>query len=103
MTAKKKTLFDREYAKIKQNMFNIHELDVNSFCNTITGYTTKTEKEKMDALLELDTLLYTRLGLDSTLKDKRETKKKSRIIYRAIKTFNKAVGDLFLQHMDEDV
>ena len=98
-----KTLFDREYAKIKQDCFDIHNLDVNRFCDTVTGYSTKSEKEKMDALLELDTLLYTRLGIDSTLTDKRETKKKSRIIYRAIKTFNKSVGDSFLQHMDPDV
>ena len=98
-----KNLFNREYDKIKQKVFDVHELDVASFCDTVIGYKTKTEKEKMDALLELDTLLYTRLGIDSTLKDKRETKKKSRIIYRAIKTFNKAVGDSFLQHMDPDV
>lgn len=98
-----KTLFDREYDKIKQVSFDIHSLDVNSFCDKVVGYVTKKEKEKMDALLELDTLLYTRLGKDSTLTDKRETKKKSRIIYRAIKTFNKPVGDSFLQHMDPDV
>ena len=98
-----KTLFDREYDKIKQSKFDIHSIDINSFCEKVIGYKTKTEKEKMDALLELDTLLYTRLGRDSTLTDKRETKKKSRVIYRAIKTFNKAVGDSFLQHMDPDV
>ena len=98
-----KTLFEREYNKIKQQTFNIHELDVARFCDTVIGYSTKTEKEKTDALLELDTLLYTRLGIDSSLKDKRETKKKSRIIYRAIKTFNKSVGDSFLQHMDPDI
>jgi hypothetical protein len=98
-----KTLFEREYSKIKQDVFNIHNLDISRFCDTVTGYTSKGEKEKMDALLELDTLLYTRLGSDSSLTEKRETKKKSRIIYRSIKTFNKAVGDSFLQHMDPDV
>jgi len=98
-----KTLFEREYSKIKQDVFNIHKLDIFRFCETVTSYTSKGEKEKMDALLELDTLLYTRLGSDSSLTDKRETKKKSRIIYRSIKTFNKIVGDSFLQHMDPDV
>lgn len=103
MPKKLQTLFDREYAKIKQSMFDIYTLDVSKFCDTVNGYTTKSEKDKLDALLELDTLLYTRLGVDSSLKDKRETKKKSRIIYRSIKTFNKSLGDLFLQHMDPDV
>ena len=98
-----KTMFEREYDKIKQETFNINNLDVSGFCERVTGYVSKSEKEKMDALLELDTLLYTRTGIDSSITEKRETKKKSRIIYRAIKTFNKSVGDLFLQHMDPDV
>ena len=98
-----KTLFQREYDKIKQGSFSICNLDVSAFCEKVTGYVSKGEKEKMDALLELDTLLYTRMGTDSSLTEKRETKKKSRIIYRSIKTFNKAVGDSFLQHMDPDV
>lgn len=97
------TLYQREYNKIKQTQFDIQELDVNAFCDRITGFKTKSEKEKMDALLELDTMLYTQLGTDSSLKDKRETKKKSRIIYRAIKSFNKEVGDQLLQHMDPDI
>ena len=96
-------LYNREYNKIKQGRFDIHELDVNTFCEKITGFKTKSEKEKMDALLELDTMLYTQLGVDSSLKDKKETKKKSRIIYRAIKSFNKEIGDSLLQHMDPDV
>ena len=97
------TLYQREYNKIKQSRFNIQELDVNAFCERITGFKTKSEKEKMDALLELDTMLYTELGIDSSIKDKKETKKKSRIIYRAIKSFNKDIGDQLLQHMDPDV
>ena len=97
------TLYNREYNKIKQNKFDIHELNVNAFCEKITGFKTKTEKEKMNALLELDTMLYTQLGIESSIKDKKETKKKSRIIYRAIKSFNKEIGDSLLQHMDSDV
>jgi hypothetical protein len=62
----KNTLFEREYNKIKQRMFNIQELDVNSFCDTVTGFTTKSEKEKMDALLELDTIALYKLGIDSS-------------------------------------
>jgi len=53
-------------------------------------------------LLELDSTLYTELGISSSKKDKQETKKKSRVIYRAIKTFNKSLGNSFLDHMDVD-
>ena len=97
-----KTLFDREYSKIKQKSFDINELDVASFCDTVAGYTTKKDIEKTDALLELDTLMYTQLGIESSIKDKRETKKKSRVIYRTIKSYNKTLGDSLLQHMDPD-
>jgi hypothetical protein len=43
------------------------------------------------------------LGIESSAKDKKETKKKSRVIYRAIKSYNKTLGDSFLQHMDPDI
>lgn len=98
----KNTLFNREFNKIKQDQFDINTLDVDRFCEKVVGYTTKSNEEKTSALLELDTLLYTMLGIESTLTEKRETKKKSRVIYRAIKSYNKALGDSFLQHMDPD-
>jgi hypothetical protein len=98
----KNTLFNREFNKIKQKTFDIHTLDVDGFCEKVVGYTTKGDEEKTSALLELDTLLYTMIGIESTLTEKRETKKKSRVIYRAIKSYNKTLGDSFLQHMDPD-
>ena len=100
---RKNDLFLREYKKIKQNKFDIHTIDVSSYCDKIVGYITKSDTEKLDALLELDAVLYTELGIASSIKDRRETKKKSRIIYRAIKGINKSLGDSFLQHMDEDI
>lgn len=98
----KTSLFYREFLKIKQKKFSIETLDVQSFCDKIIGYTTKSPEEKTSALLELDTLLYTMIGIESSLTEKRETKKKSRVIYRSIKSYNKSLGDLFLQHMDPD-
>ncbi len=98
----KNTLFNREFSKIKQNTFNIEDLDVQGFCDKVVGYSSKSPEEKTSALLELDTLLYTMIGIESSLTEKRETKKKSRVIYRAIKSYNKSLGDLFLQHMDPD-
>jgi hypothetical protein len=100
---RKNDLFRREFSKIKQTNYDVHTLDVSSFCDKVVGYVTKSETEKLDALLELDSMLYTELGISSPIKDKRETKKKSRIIYRAIKSFNKELGESFLQHMDPDV
>jgi len=95
-------LFTREYKKIKQKHFDINTLDVNAFCDSVVSYKTKTDSEKLDALLELDSTLYTELGVASSKKEKQETKKKSRAIYRAIKTFNKSLGNSFLDHMDVD-
>ena len=68
-------LFTREYKKIKQKSFDIHTLDVSAFCESIVSYKTKTDTQKLDALLELDTKLYTELGIASSRKDKQETKK----------------------------
>lgn len=40
--------------------------------------------------------MYTNLGSDSTKTDRNETKKKSRIIYRAIKNIDRDLGDMLL-------
>ena len=98
----KKRIFDLYYDKIKQDSFDIFNLDVNSFCENVIENKRAKDDKKLNALLELDSLLYTRLGIDSTVTEKRETKKKSRIIYRAIKKIDKSLGDSFLQHMDPD-
>jgi hypothetical protein len=98
----RKRIFDLYYDKIKQDRFDIFNLDVNSFCENVTENKRAKDDKKLNALLELDSLLYTRLGTDSTVTEKRETKKKSRIIYRAIKKIDKSLGDSFLQHMDPD-
>jgi hypothetical protein len=60
-----------------------------------------TDKEKIDALLELDAMLYTELGITSTKADKVETRRKSRIIYREIRSIDKKDGNLLLNHLDK--
>lgn len=60
-----------------------------------------TDKQKVDALLELDAALYTELGVDSTKADKVETRRKSRIIYREIRSIDKKDGNLLLNHLDK--
>ena len=60
-----------------------------------------TDRQKIDGLLELDARLYTELGIDSTKADKVETRRKSRIIYREIRSIDKKDGNLLLNHLDK--
>jgi len=96
------TLFQKEFKKIKQKAEKPLDLDVSIFCENVLGYKTKSDAQKIDAMLELDCTLYTLLGKDSTISDKKHVKKMSRVIYRSIKTINKPLGDSFLTHMDRD-
>lgn len=64
--------------------------------NKILNYKTISDKDKINRLLELDAIMYTNLGSDSTKADRYETKKKSRIIYRAIKGLDRDLGDMLL-------
>ena len=60
-----------------------------------------TDRQKIDGLLELDARLYTELDIDSTKADKMETRRKSRIIYREIRSIDKKDGNLLLNHLDK--
>jgi hypothetical protein len=60
----------------------------------------KTVIERVNELLEIDAIMYTNLGSDSTKAEKQEVKKNSRIIYRAIKDLDFETGKLLLQHQD---
>ena len=55
------------------------------FIDKILGYKTWSDRKKIDALLERDCSLYTNLGKESKKKERNNTNKKSRAIYRAIK------------------
>ena len=44
--------------------------------------------------------MYTNLGSDSLKSEKQEVKKKSRVIYRAIKELDLETGKLLIQHQD---
>ena len=60
----------------------------------------KTVIERINQLLEMDAIMYTNLGSDSTKAEKQEVKKNSRIIYKAIKDLDLETGKLLLQHQD---
>lgn len=60
----------------------------------------KTIIQRINDLLEMDATLYTNLGSDSTKAEKLDVKKKSRMIYKAIKDLDLETGKLLLQHQD---
>ena len=65
------------------------------------SYTSVSDREKINRLLELDCNMYANLGSDSTKTEKLEVKKNSRAIDRAIKEIDEAVGRSLLEHMDK--
>ena len=50
----------------------------------ILEFKTWSEKRKIDELLRIDCTMYTNMGLDSSIKERTETKKRSKSIYRTI-------------------
>lgn len=57
------------------------------------------DRQKIDELLRIDAMLYANMGIDSTLEERADTKKRSRLIYRTIKTIDTETGELFLRAM----
>lgn len=94
------SLLEREIEKLERK-FDIFELDVHGFCDKVLSRKRATDRQKIDSLLELDATMYMYLGSDSKRSEHTETKKKSRIIYRAIKNIDKALGDSLLSHQDK--
>ena len=66
----------------------------------ILEFKTWSEKRKIDELLRIDCTMYTNMGLNSSIKERTETKKRSKSIYRTIQKLNPKVGKSFLYYMD---
>ena len=60
-----------------------------------------TIKEKKDKLFEMDSIMYTKLGTDSTKTEREETKKRSRLIYRGIREIDFYLGCALLRTQDD--
>jgi hypothetical protein len=58
------------------------------------------DKKKIDELLRIDCTMYTNLGLDSLKKDREETKRRSKVIYRAISKIDEVFGKSLIYQMD---
>lgn len=63
----------------------------------ILNFSSWNNRKKIDKLLEIDATMYMGLGKDSTKSERDDTKKKSRKIYRAIKTLDNYWGGLMLR------
>jgi CRISPR/Cas system CSM-associated protein Csm2 small subunit len=74
--------------------YNIEDIE------KIMGFTSWSDKKKIDTLLHIDCNMYTQLGVDSFIKEKKETKQQSKKIYKAIKELNAELGKTLLQAMD---
>ena len=63
----------------------------------ILGFTSWSDKRKIEKLLEIDADLYCNLGKESTKTDIEHTKKQSRKLYRAIQSIDKYWGGMMLR------
>ncbi len=63
----------------------------------ILGFSSWSDRKKIDTLLEMDADLYCNLGKESTKTAIEDTHKQSRKIYRAIKTVDSYQGGLLLR------
>ncbi len=63
----------------------------------ILGFTSWSDKRKIEKLLEIDADLYCNLGKESTKPDIEHAKKQSRKLYRAIKSIDKYWGGMMLR------
>lgn len=59
------------------------------------------DKEKKDELYRIDCKMYTNLGIDSTKTDRKEVKRLSRVIYKAIQKIDPQEGTQLLQAIDK--
>lgn len=75
-------------------------MEVNQYIEKVLSYKTYTDKRKIDSLLHQLAILWQNTGTDSTKGEIQEVKKKSRMIYRAIKQLDPELGSRFLNTAD---
>jgi hypothetical protein len=76
------------------------EMEISQYIEKILSYKTYTDKKKVDSLLHQLAILWQNTGTDSTKTEINDVKKKSRMIYRAIKTIDPVLGASFLTTAD---
>jgi len=63
----------------------------------VLGFTTWSERKKIDELFRIDAILYTNLGLDSTDKERFAVERKSKRIYKEISKIDPVIGSELLR------
>lgn len=58
-------------------------------------------RERTDAILELDSISMTNLGIDSKANEKKKVKSDSKYLYKLISGFNEKDGNLLLKALDK--
>lgn len=58
-------------------------------------------RERTDAILELDSISMTNLGIDSKMSEKKKVKSDSKYLYKLISGFNEKDGNLLLKALDK--
>jgi len=76
-------------------------MEIEERIRKISSYKTWSVKRKVDSLLEIDANMYTNLGTESTLTEKKNTKVISRKIYKAIAQISPMDGYILEAHMNE--
>jgi len=66
----------------------------------ILNFKSWTNKRKIDELLQIDCNMYTNMGIDSSKKDRQDTKKRSKAIYKSISKVDESIGHSLIKAMD---
>ena len=66
----------------------------------ILGYSSWSDKKKVDTLLHIDCVMYTNLGVETSKTERTTTKQISKKIYKAIKDIQPELGLSLLSAMD---
>ena len=66
----------------------------------ILDFKSWTNKRKIDELLRIDCNMYTNMGSDSSKKERQDTKKRSKTIYRSISKIDESIGNSLVRAMD---
>ena len=77
------------------NIYNKETID------KILQYKSISNREKISRMLAIDANQYCNLGIDSTKQQKKQVKKNSRYIYKAIQKIDYEMGSKFLLYQDK--
>ena len=75
--------------------------ELENFVFRVLSHKSYSDVQKIDSLLELNANMYANLGSDSKKGEVDDVKRKTRVIYRAIKSIDERQGSLMLRTQDK--